>query len=125
MNKLTVLAYSSDADTIVRRLMSLKCVQIRQKQPNAGGVELERFEGDGQRAESERRLAAIREVLPRLAKYSQRKGTLGRRVHRIDRERFVSDGRAETAWRTVTQAQSTLAELQRNDAERTRNEALM
>jgi hypothetical protein len=41
MNKLTVLAYSSDADTIVRRLMSLKCVQIRQKLPDADGVSLE------------------------------------------------------------------------------------
>ena len=29
MKKLTVLAYRSDADALVRKLMDLKCVEIR------------------------------------------------------------------------------------------------
>ncbi|MBQ8310093.1 MAG: hypothetical protein IJX80_03665, partial [Clostridia bacterium] len=125
MNKLTVLAYSSDADAIVRRLLDLKCVQIRQTVPDADMLSLERLEGDGRRAESEQRLSAIREVLPHLARYSRRKGSLGRRIHRVDREKFVADGRAEQAWRTVELVQSTLAALQANQAEQTRNGALM
>ena len=125
MNKLTVLAYSSDADAIVRRLMDLKCVQIRQTVPDADLLALERLEGDGQRAESERRLSAIREVIPLLAKYSRRKGSIGRRVHRVDREKFVADGKAEQAWKTVEFAQSTWHQMQLNEAEQTQKEALM
>jgi len=104
MKKLTVLAYSSDADAIVRKMMNLKCVQIRQSVPEASELALERREGDGAAAEHAARLAAIGEALPLLARYSTRKGGIGRRVQRLDRSAFVRDGRDVRAWETVTKA---------------------
>ncbi len=124
MNKLTVLSYRSDADAIVRKLMDLRCVQIRRDLP-VQDLALERTEGTGQRTLIEARLSRIRAIIPSLAKYARRKGSIGRRVHRVDREKFVSDGRAERAWATVERAEATLAELSRITEEQTRNDALM
>jgi len=125
MKKLTVLAYSSDTDAIVRRLMDLKCVQIRKDPPSAEALSLERFESDGTRAQTEDRLSRIRAVIPVLAPYSRRKGSIGRRVHRIDCERFVSDGRAARAWDAVVHTEAVLEELHRITEEQTRNESLL
>ena len=46
MKKLTVLAHSSDADAIVRRMLHLKCVEIQRAIPEAGELALERVESD-------------------------------------------------------------------------------
>jgi len=124
MNKLTVLAWRGDADAIVRKLMDLRCVQIRRDLPT-GDLALEQSENTGQRALIEARLARIRAVIPSLAKYTRRKGTIGRRVHRVDRERFVADGRAERAWNAVERTEEVLSTLSRLTEERTRNDALM
>ncbi len=125
MKKLTVLAYSSDADAIVRKLMDLKCVQIQRGSPDAELLALERPENDGQKGISEGKLARIRTVIPALAPYSRRKSKIGRRVHRVDREKFVSDGRAQRAWEAVEHTEGVLAELERIKEAQTRNEALL
>ena len=124
MNKLTVLAWRDDADAIVRKLMDLRCVQIRRDLP-VQDLAVERMEGTGQRAIIEQRLSRIRAVIPSLAKYSRRKGSIGRRIHRVDREKFVSDGRAERAWETVERTEEVLATLSRITEEQTRTETLM
>lgn len=124
MNKLTVLAYRADADAIVRKLMNLRCVQIRRDLP-IEDLALTPSESSENRLQIEDRLSRIRAVLPALAKYTRRKGTLGRRVHRVDREKFVSDGRAERAWSAVERTEDVLANLSGITEERTRNRALM
>lgn len=124
MKKLTVLAYRSDTDAIVRKLMDLKCVQIRKDLVDAAELSLETLEADRGRAVIEDRISRISAVIPVLAPFSRRKGTIGRRVHRVDRDQFIKDGRAATAWETVEHTESVQAELARLKEERTRNEAL-
>ena len=89
MKKLTVLAHASDADAIVRRMLHLKCVQIQRSIPEAGELALERIESDGKQTEIRERMAHIEAAMPRLAKYSTRRGGIGRRVQRLDRAAFV------------------------------------
>ncbi len=103
MKKLTLLAYRADADAIVRKLMNLRCVQIQSEGAGEGLVPIDTGEVERTRAEAERRLAEIRRALPVLAKYSTRRGTLGRRVHRIDRNEFLQNGLDKAAWNTVEQ----------------------
>lgn len=104
MKKLTVFAYCSDADTIVRRLMDLRCVHIQraigEDGDRAGGL----CDSDGVRAAADAHLATIRAAIPVLAKYTQRKATLRRRVHYVDRRSFLADGRDARAYAVAEQA---------------------
>lgn len=124
MKKLTVLAYSNDADAVVRRLMDLKCVQIRQIADNEG-FSLVKREDDGQRAQTEARLSRIRAVLPILSQYTRRRSTLGRRVIRVNRSAFLTDGRRDLAWKTVTEAEELSERLAKITAEGAQIDALM
>ena len=125
MKKLTVLAHSSDADAIVRRMLHLKCVQIQRSIPEAGELALERIESDGKQTEIRERIACIEAAMPKLAKYSTRRGGIGRRVQRLDRAAFVADGRAERAWRAVERTLEVKARIDEITAEQTRNETVM
>ncbi len=125
MKKLTVLAHTSDADAIVRRMLHLKCVQIQKSMSEAGDFALERIESDGKQTEIRERIAHIEAAIPRLAKYSTRRGGIGRRVQRLDRAAFVADGRAERAWLTVERTLEAKARMDEIVAEQTRNEAVM
>ena len=124
MKKITVLTYEKDAEAVVRRLMSLKCVQIQTTQ--AEGLEpISLPETDTQKSTAERRLADIHAALPSLLRYTARKGGLGRIVHRVDRTAFCRDGRAERAWQTVCDTLAVLEKIESLIAERTRTETLM
>ena len=125
MKKLTVLAHSSDADAIVRRMLHLKCVQIQRSMPEAGELSLERIESDGKQTEIRERMAHIEAAMPRLAKYSTRRGGIGRRVQRLDRVAFVADGRAERAYLAVERTLAVKSRMDEIVAEQTRNEAAM
>ena len=125
MKKLTVLAHASDADAIVRRMLHLKCVQIQRSMPEAGELSLERIESDGKQNEIRERMAHIEAAMPRLAKYSTRRGGIGRRVQRLDRAAFVADGRAERAYLAVERTLAVKSRMDEIVAEQTRNEAAM
>ena len=125
MKKLTVLAHASDADAIVRRMLHLKCVEIQRAMPEAGELALERIESDGKQTEIRERIAHIEAAMPRLAKYSTRRGGLGRRVQVLDRAAFVADGRAERAYRAVERTLELKARTDEITAEQTRNESAM
>ncbi len=125
MKKLTVLAYRSDADALVRKLMDLKCVEIRTSVDGALPDAFDTFGCNAQKTEAERRLAAIRRALPTLSAYTTRKGGLGRIVHRVNRAEFCRDGRRDAAWRTVEDTLQTLSSMEALDAEQTRNENLI
>lgn len=96
MKRLTVFAFRKDADRIVRRLMNLRCVEIRQADPERGEEVLPYLKAESELAEINRNLAQIRQAIPILAKYCRKKG-LARRVLRANREQFVKSGRAAAA----------------------------
>ena len=50
MKKLTVLSYTADTDAIVRKLMNLKCVEIRSTAPKDGLLPLDLMQCDAQKA---------------------------------------------------------------------------
>ena len=125
MKKLTVLAHASDADAIVRRMLHLKCVEIQRAIPEAGELALERIESDGKQTEIRERIANIEAAMPRLAKYSTRRGGIGRRVQLLDRAAFVADGRAERAYSAVERTLEIKTRMDEVTAEQTRNESAM
>ncbi len=105
MRKLTVFAPKEQSDALIRRLMRLRCVQVRRTD---GGEQLEYVACDAQRAAAERRLAAVTEALETLAKYSGRKGFVQTR-NQLDMEKFMAE-RYDAATKAV---QQTLANKQR------------
>ena len=102
MRKLTVFAPKEQADALIRRLMRLRCVQVRQVEESEG--QLERVACDAQRAAAERRLAAVTEALEMLAGYSSRKGLVQTR-NQLDIEKFMAeryDAATEAVQQTLT-----------------------
>ena len=125
MKKLTVLAYDRDADAIVRKLMSLRCVEIRNTETRHGLLPVDLAANEAQRQRTEQRLTAIRRVIPILAKYTRRRHGIGRVVHRVDRHEFITDGRGENAWQTVEDTQKAQAHIDALTAEITEREAYL
>ena len=125
MKKLTVLAYTADTDAIVRKLMNLKCVEIRNTSPKDGLLPLDLMQCDAEKAESERRLADIRRAIRVMAKYTMRKGSLGRRVHTVDRAAFCREGRDARAWQAVCDTLAALDRIDSLNAERVEKVSMM
>ena len=123
MKKLTVLAYSADADALVRKLMNLKCVQLQTVPMGEGLLPPDTMENDRKKAEADRRLADVRRALPVLCKYTERKAGLGRIVHKVDRAAFCAEGRDVRAWETVCKTLDTLSKQEYLTAEQTQNAA--
>ena len=128
MHKLTVFAPSNQADALIRRLMKLRCVQVRQVEDV--GLALSRVNCDAQRAEAERRVNATGEALEMLAKYSSRKGLLRSLVQtrsQLDERKFI-DEKYDAVTEVVAQTHATVQ--RRNEcraelvAEQTRMHAL-
>ena len=125
MKKLTVFAYSSDADTIVRRLMDLRCVHIDRAAEDGVGDALTLRESDSVRRVTQERLDTLRKAIPILAKYTRRKSTIGRRVHYVDRQAFLRDGRDEKAYAAAERAVELQAKREENTALCKRAETLL
>lgn len=124
MKKLTAFVFRDDSDRLVRRLMHLRCVQVRSLDAERSAQKLARVDCDGELISARKKLAAVDAVLPVLSRYSTRKMRFRRRVHEVDQQEFAGDGRAAHAWETVERAgalQETLAGL---EAERVRLTAL-
>jgi vacuolar-type H+-ATPase subunit I/STV1 len=129
MKKLTVFAFRKDSDAIIRRLMNLRCVEIRQTEPDREAVALRQTETERRLTELDAKFNRIGEALPILAKYATRKHGIARRVLRVNREEFAGDGRAEKAMETVERTLAVKAELDGSVASQTqmreRMEALL
>ena len=123
MKRLTVFAFREDADRIVRRLMNLRCVEVRTADPERGAAVFPYLNAEAELAETEKTLGAIGEVLPVLAKYATRKKGLTRRVLRVNREAFVRDGRAEAAMETVRSGLTCKKRLHEIETEQARLQA--
>ncbi len=124
MKKLTVLAYSTDAEPIVRKLMNLRCVELRPVK-DLQNAALVRLESDAQKSQIEERLRQIRSIIPILNKYTTRKKRLGRFLHSVNREEFLKEGRDRRAWQTAEAATAAVLAMEESLAERTRAKALM
>ncbi len=124
MQRLTVFAFREDADRIVRRLMDLRCVDVRTADPERGAAVFPYLNAEEELARTEKRLAVIGEALPVLAKYATRKKGLARRVLRVNREAFAGDGRADAAMETAERALRCKETLHAVLAEQSRLQAL-
>lgn len=124
MKKLTVLSYAKDADAIVRKLMSLKCVEIRTLPSAEGLTAVSTLDVETQKSAAERRLSDIRTAIPILARYTTRRGGFGRIVHRVDLAKFCKDGRDARAWEAVCNTLEATSKIEALTAERTQTEAL-
>ena len=105
MKKLTVFAYADDSEAIIRRLMSLRCVQIsEQDKPSANAIlPLERINCDAKKAELEASLARINDAIDILDVYTRRKKSLFKPKITVKKDKFVSDGYADKARFTVNE----------------------
>ncbi len=108
MRKLSVFAPKDRADALIHRLMRLRCVQVRQVED--AGTALLRVNCEAQRADAERRVAAVNEALEILAKFSERKGFV-QTPKQLDTEKFKAE-RYEVAMQAV---KDTLAIKQREN----------
>lgn len=104
MKKLVVITPNDCADSIVRRLIRLKCVEVRNTGSDECGYLLEKMDCDAQRSEAERRVAILDKIIPELTKYSKRISKLGDNRIKVDKDEFLTDGRYEDAWQISNDA---------------------
>ncbi len=103
MKKLTVLAPERDADRLVRRLIRLKCAELRTVplEDTPDGGRLLRYDSDTARAEAERWVADVTAALPLLDAYTVQAKPWNRKPVEITAEEFRASGRLDGARRTV------------------------
>ena len=118
MERLTVIAAATDADTIVRRLMRLRAVslekgetldpeQVQQAVPFSAEVE-----------QAADRVARIEAVIPVLARRSKRRKRLLGGQTPISFDAFRTDGRYDVAWKVVDEVGKILAGIEELKKER-------
>ena len=125
MKKLTVLSYGGDADAIVRKLMNLRCVDIRPAASDKTALSTDVLHVDEERRAAEETLALIRSAISTLAPYSLRKKTFGRTVHRVDPEEFRRDGDDVKALAIAKEAEEIRLHLRELEEAQTRCHSLM
>ena len=110
MKKLSVLAPTGEADALVRRLMRLRCVEIRTVDPQSmeDDTAWARNDCDEQRVEAERRVADVAAAIPVLEPYANvPKGLLSsfsKRLININGSAFEKTGSYAAAWSVVNEA---------------------
>lgn len=100
MKRLTVLAPKGDADTLIRRLMKLKCVEIRTTPLDDEGV-LYRHDCDAACAEAEKRVNNVSEAIPILDKYTVEKSAWRDKPINTSTGLFRKTGSYHAAWAVV------------------------
>ncbi|MBQ8005820.1 MAG: V-type ATP synthase subunit I [Clostridia bacterium] len=103
MKKLTVYAHKRDADALMRRLMRLRCVELKRSEQMLDEPG-ESFVDEEKCGSIERRISEAAYAIDLLAQYSKRKKglTSGRASVRLDK--FYSDGSYKTACSIVSEA---------------------
>ena len=122
MKKLTVLTPRAYADQLVRRLMRLRCVEIRTAEV---GEELLRYDCDSQRVEAEKRVASVSQAIPILTKYTERRSAPKNRLIATSAEAFHKTGSYSTAWSVVNEVLEIDAAITECNNEEARASALM
>ena len=105
MKKLTVLASVRDADRLVRRLMRLRCAELKAVPlgdlPDGGT--LLRYDSDRDRAEAERRVADVTAALPILDTYTVKTKPWNQKPIVVSAAEFRASGRLDAARATVSE----------------------
>ncbi len=97
MKKINVFAHARDADALVRRLMRLRCVELRRNEEPCEESPLPNFGSDSKCADIEKRISKISNAISILSKYSQKKkGLLQNRIS-VRLDKFKTDGSYQKA----------------------------
>ena len=112
MKKLTVLTHREHAEPLLRRLVKLRCVEVRSVDRSDESLHLQKLRADQELERCEALLKDIREALPVLVEYSNEKHGIGRSLRAFDGEKFCSDGGRARGIRTV---EETLLLLRRRE----------
>ncbi|MBE6557658.1 MAG: hypothetical protein E7661_01410 [Ruminococcaceae bacterium] len=117
MKRLTVLTPKGEADALVRRLMKLRCVEIRSVPLDEDG-ELLRHDCDTARVEAERRVNSIAEAIPVLDKYTVDKSSRRGKPINTSTGLFRKTGSYHAAWAVadeVLELRDTMTECYHED----------
>ncbi len=101
MKKLTVISPDGVADDILKRLIKLKCVEVRSAQGEEIGYLLRKMDCDDERSELQKKVAELENAIPELTKHSKRQGKLGDSRKKIDKDEFIACGAYEASWQVV------------------------
>ena len=104
MKKLTVFAHRDEVDDLLRRLVHLRCVELRTVEPPKGQISMVRCNFDAQRSALEGSLAEINEALTVLAPYSKKQRSLISPKQKISFDAFRRDGGEAQARSTAERA---------------------
>ena len=98
MKKLTLFAWRDESDSLIRRLVRLRCVDVSVSESfSEEKFCMVRLNCDADRAALEGSISNIDDAMLALNKYSQKKRSLLTPRARIDSEEFVANGSAEKA----------------------------
>lgn len=120
MKKLTLLSYSADVDAIVRKLMNLRCVDIRPVEADKTALVPDSLHVEEEKRAAEESLAKVQAAISALSPYSTRKKTFGRRVHRVDPTAFSKQGQDKKALSVAEKTQATILRVKELEEEETR-----
>ena len=120
MKKLTVFAHKNDTDEIVKRLVKLRCVEIRSAEADC---HLERLNCDVRRNELEASVSDINEAMATLNKYSKRTRSLVNPKLKVNLDKFVKNGFADNARFAVEQTLTSVARQNEIKAEQSKLDA--
>lgn len=123
MKKLTVFAHREEIDDLLRRLVHLRCVELRTVDPPKGRLSMVRCNFDTQRSELEASLSSINEALAVLAPYSEKKRSLMRPKQKVSFDAFRRDRSEERARNTARRAMQIAARKNEIKMERVRWQA--
>ena len=111
MKKLTVITPMNEMQAVVRRLVRLRCVEVRQIDIETHDGLLMKASYDSQKSSLEASIAEIDKALPMLNKYSQRVLGLGDSRVKVDRTEFISDGSYDNAKKIVKKTNELICRL--------------
>ncbi len=100
MKKLTVFAHREETDELTRRLVRLRCLDVRTA-PASAEEGLKRYDCEISGVRPEERAARVEEAMTVLSRYATRARSLVRPKAKVDMDAFLSDGSAERAEQTV------------------------
>ncbi len=126
MKKLSVFAHKRDADALIRRLMRLRCVEVKRSESSEEGDFDESLFGDEAKCnELEKNIERIQNGIKLLSKYSTRKKGLSASKTSVRLDRFRSDGSYGAAYEALCEAERITLENEALTGEKTKLEGTL
>ncbi|MBQ8207192.1 MAG: V-type ATP synthase subunit I [Clostridia bacterium] len=124
MKKLSVFAHRRDADKLLRRLMRLRCVELRKTELNEDEA-LKPCGDEAKCAEIEKRIGRVSEAITLLSKYSEKKKGLSSSRISVRLDKFRTDGSYTRAISIVDEALKINARIAELNSEETKQKTLL